>query len=251
MADYVKNPIANCTVDPRTCRYHNKYFKRDTRLDAYPRLKDISQLYEKLGEPKPSHTLAQVKEEIDVMDFMTEADESAAKSSQDSCYVIHRYTDEYGSKEISYILRHPEKKDNSFYDDKLRDIEEIDKYIEVGTPKREPRTIYRGVDELKHELAGVSKGQTITVPTYMSSSSSLLIAKRFTKKAHPIMLAIKTDKGVAITGASGSEREYLLPRGMSFIVSDIRENVAIVDAGGKVMSGATVIELIESESIQN
>ena len=122
----------------------------------------------------------------------------------------HRYTKLYGSNNVDPIYNIKEaisRLDTLF-------LESVDLNEEEG------KKLYRG---MKIEYPGLKKqGDKIIVKNFVSSSSSLLVAKRFFKKIDNCCLyRLHIDKGIPhidmrSTSAYKGEREILLPRNLLF-----------------------------------
>ena len=108
-----------------------------------------------------------------------------------------------------------------------------------------PKTLYRGIYDSAF-LDGLKAGDIFNDKGYMSTSGNPAITDIFTDSEHPVIMEIKTSKGIPISNRP-IEEEYLLARNSSFIVNGVYDKVKFIfdkcDTGS--FSGIKLIELEE------
>jgi hypothetical protein len=242
MPNVFSNPYGNCTAkDPANCRYHGKQFKNVS--SGKLTFNQFFQLSDKAVPPSRVLHNEKLKADthIDTYEKFADGLTDYEKAS------IYAYCDEYGSHKIITRLVNPNANlqqvpfdpPNEEYD---RRIAALDSVLAKGAPVDKP--LYRGVKKLHWErpLAEYGIGDTVSVPTFMSSSIELDTAKDFVDKNAPILLIIKTNHKVAPIRGNFNEHEYLLPRDLKLRITKLEENVEI-ENNKKTSLGYTIIHL--------
>lgn len=231
----IAGAMRNCRAQsgPENCRYHSKQFV------AHPLAAQYASLAEKFIEVEASLSPNLVIRNSDastqqhsqaVVDFILSADRNEQFFSDEEKHAIYRYSDEYGSRNIRTVLLNPEKK-FTFNQDSMDQIHSrinaLDGVIASHGEDVSGLQLWRGVSDFKFELSDAFVGNTVHLPSFTSTSVNVETALSFSEKQHPILLRIKAPHGLKLNGSFGGEQEVLLPRGSSFVVSEIIENVHV------------------------
>lgn len=252
----VKSAYKNCTAkDPSTCRYHGKRFARHPLASQFKSAEDIFII---LDQKKIKPTAVIKKEELTEEVQNAEKWRASAKEANDTLtrnekYVLHQYSDEYGSRNISTVLRNPDKQfvfATETSEQTWNKIHTIDRIIETHAVDVSEKTLWRGIKELDYEFKTVQVGDEIETPTYLSTSETANVAATFTPKEHPIVLKIKAKKAFPMANLLfDSEREMLVARQKRFKVVGIDENVRVETtrrtSSQGFLEGITVVSLEE------
>ena len=183
-------------------------------------------------------------------DFHAKYDEFDKKLTSDERYAFHKYTDEYGSREITYLLTKPDYDFNMYHKPEV--IEQIG-LIDVALSKAElpvaPRSLYRGMDKIPSSWKNVRKGAVVSFNNFASTSSDPSVGLDFGSDASPVFFEIITREGAPIRYNFG-EFEYLLPRDTKYKILAVEENTKCITNSEygrtteKSLNGVTYIKLV-------
>lgn len=179
--------------------------------------------------------------EPDMDEYSKEIKNIENTASKETLRIIHNYTDDLGSRDISSYLRNASKWEN-IPTKIVESVEIMDKYVKDFAVSGSSRILYRGIDSLDSNLRTLSVGNKISFPNFSSTTTSSDIVQDFVNKDHPVILEILSMTGTPLY-SNFFEFEYLLPRDSRFEVLSIEENVTYENSNKNDTTGVTRIVL--------
>ena len=137
----IKNPYQNCKAkDPLTCPYHSNF--KPLTLGT-----KVTELFERIDKDFPPTVIRELSFREDFDSFLEASDLFDSKLSKDERYALHLYSDDYGSRKVTYALVNGQAE--TFHDDAVvKQIKLIDSALTYSDNLKQDLCLFRGMNSI-------------------------------------------------------------------------------------------------------